>query len=386
MTSNNRWSWRTWSGWFMRSNSQESTHSSEMSWERANSSGFTRVVSMFFHFFPVDSQESFTLKSGAKLEEGDGLFVLTRAAGTSEEFFTRGKEFVPERYIRGTIYFGSQPWRRQHRCRRIQLVACFRQRAPLPHPAPASFARVEKWRAELRSRARRSKPVLSDSFHGVPNGAPLKINVASDGTCTHVSRLSVPSRVHGGMKGEVVVVEEDTSVPSPECSAWNESPAPFFFVFLLSYCFIVDDTAVDLFLRPRVCCEAYPPPPALAAIGPSLFHVRSEAVRKKSERCWAGRGQGSARETSCKYVRSIEKSTTAAISDLTSVLLLHPTAQVGGSRPNAKRPYWEKKRQRKGWEVSTTRQRRSCLSATVQEFAQGRYFPSDFFFFFHYYW
>ena len=55
------------------------------------------------------SQEGFTLKSGVTLEEGDGLFVLTRAAGTSEEFFTRGKEFVPERWDdRSTLAAGCE--------------------------------------------------------------------------------------------------------------------------------------------------------------------------------------------------------------------------------------------------------------------------------------
>ena len=38
------------------------------------------------------------MKNGFVVEEGNGVIVLTRAAGVSEEFFTRGKEFVPERY------------------------------------------------------------------------------------------------------------------------------------------------------------------------------------------------------------------------------------------------------------------------------------------------
>lgn len=40
------------------------------------------------------------MKNGFVVEEGNGVIVLTRAAGVSEEFFTRGKEFVPERYGR----------------------------------------------------------------------------------------------------------------------------------------------------------------------------------------------------------------------------------------------------------------------------------------------
>ena len=59
--------------------------------------GIAQVSSGFIDFVRCTSQEEFTLKSGVTLEEGDGLFVLTRAAGTSEEFFTRGTEFVPER-------------------------------------------------------------------------------------------------------------------------------------------------------------------------------------------------------------------------------------------------------------------------------------------------
>ena len=37
------------------------------------------------------------MESGFVLEEGTGMFLLTRALGVSEEFFTRAKEFVPER-------------------------------------------------------------------------------------------------------------------------------------------------------------------------------------------------------------------------------------------------------------------------------------------------
>lgn len=42
------------------------------------------------------------MESGFIIEEGDGLLVLTRALGVSEEFFTRAKEFVPERLAKGT--------------------------------------------------------------------------------------------------------------------------------------------------------------------------------------------------------------------------------------------------------------------------------------------
>jgi len=44
------------------------------------------------------SQEDFTLRNGFVMKKGTGLWVLTRACGVSDEFFTRGKEFVPERY------------------------------------------------------------------------------------------------------------------------------------------------------------------------------------------------------------------------------------------------------------------------------------------------
>ena len=43
------------------------------------------------------SQEDFTLKNGFVVEEGTVVRVLTRACGVSDEFFTRGKDFVPER-------------------------------------------------------------------------------------------------------------------------------------------------------------------------------------------------------------------------------------------------------------------------------------------------
>lgn len=43
-------------------------------------------------------QEDYTMKSGFVVEEGTGVVVLVRAAAVSEEFFTRGKEFVPERW------------------------------------------------------------------------------------------------------------------------------------------------------------------------------------------------------------------------------------------------------------------------------------------------
>ncbi|CAM9472380.1 unnamed protein product [Hapterophycus canaliculatus] len=46
-----------------------------------------------------NSTEDFTLESGTVLQEGTGIVVLTRAAGVSDEFFTRGKEFLPERWI-----------------------------------------------------------------------------------------------------------------------------------------------------------------------------------------------------------------------------------------------------------------------------------------------
>ncbi len=46
------------------------------------------------------------MRNGTELEKGNGLFVLTRAVGVSDEFFTRGKEFVPERYE------GAPPLRR----------------------------------------------------------------------------------------------------------------------------------------------------------------------------------------------------------------------------------------------------------------------------------
>lgn len=76
--------------------------------ERANSSRFhARRVDASLSL--VDSQENFTLNSGARLEEGDGVVVLTRAAGTSEEFFTRGKEFVPERYCTWDNLFQQPP-------------------------------------------------------------------------------------------------------------------------------------------------------------------------------------------------------------------------------------------------------------------------------------
>lgn len=39
------------------------------------------------------------MKDGFVVKEGNGVIVLTRAAGVSEEFFTRGKEFVPERWV-----------------------------------------------------------------------------------------------------------------------------------------------------------------------------------------------------------------------------------------------------------------------------------------------
>lgn len=39
------------------------------------------------------------MKNGFVVEEGTGVIVLTRAAGVSEEFFTRAKEFVPERWV-----------------------------------------------------------------------------------------------------------------------------------------------------------------------------------------------------------------------------------------------------------------------------------------------
>eukprot|EP00752_Nemacystus_decipiens_P014607 g13007.t1 len=45
------------------------------------------------------STEDYTMKNGFVVEEGTGVIVLTRAAGVSKEFFTRGKEFVPERWI-----------------------------------------------------------------------------------------------------------------------------------------------------------------------------------------------------------------------------------------------------------------------------------------------
>ena len=37
------------------------------------------------------------MESGFVLEEGTDMFMLTRALGISEEFFTRVKDFVPER-------------------------------------------------------------------------------------------------------------------------------------------------------------------------------------------------------------------------------------------------------------------------------------------------
>eukprot|EP00752_Nemacystus_decipiens_P014601 g13003.t1 len=43
--------------------------------------------------------EDFMMESGFVAEEGTGMFVLTRALGVSEEFFTRAKDFVPERWI-----------------------------------------------------------------------------------------------------------------------------------------------------------------------------------------------------------------------------------------------------------------------------------------------
>ncbi|CAM9660900.1 unnamed protein product [Pylaiella littoralis] len=43
--------------------------------------------------------EDITLKTGIVLEKGTGAFVLMRAVGVSDKFFTRAKEFVPERWI-----------------------------------------------------------------------------------------------------------------------------------------------------------------------------------------------------------------------------------------------------------------------------------------------
>lgn len=48
---------------------------------------------MFYH------QEDITLKTGIVLEKGTGAFVLMRAVGVSDKFFTRAKEFVPERCV-----------------------------------------------------------------------------------------------------------------------------------------------------------------------------------------------------------------------------------------------------------------------------------------------
>lgn len=39
------------------------------------------------------------MKSGRVLKKGTAVLTLNRAAGISEDFFTRGDEFVPERYI-----------------------------------------------------------------------------------------------------------------------------------------------------------------------------------------------------------------------------------------------------------------------------------------------
>ncbi|CBN79213.1 cytochrome P450 [Ectocarpus siliculosus] len=43
--------------------------------------------------------EDFTMKSGRVLKKGTAVLTLNRAVGISEDFFTRGDEFVPERWI-----------------------------------------------------------------------------------------------------------------------------------------------------------------------------------------------------------------------------------------------------------------------------------------------
>lgn len=49
---------------------------------------------------PCLVQEDFALENGFVVEEGTAVVTLNRAASVSEEFFTRGKEFIPERYCR----------------------------------------------------------------------------------------------------------------------------------------------------------------------------------------------------------------------------------------------------------------------------------------------
>eukprot|EP00903_Cladosiphon_okamuranus_P016174 g14925.t1 len=46
-----------------------------------------------------NSAEDHTLEDGFVAEAGTALIVLTRAVGVSDEFFTRAKDFVPERWI-----------------------------------------------------------------------------------------------------------------------------------------------------------------------------------------------------------------------------------------------------------------------------------------------
>lgn len=66
-------------------------------WSRDSGAlGISGSLTCVFH-----SQEDHTLKDGLVVEAGTGFIVLTRAAGVSDEFFTRGKEFVPERQVSG---------------------------------------------------------------------------------------------------------------------------------------------------------------------------------------------------------------------------------------------------------------------------------------------